>query len=858
MAVKVINREYRNQFKGAGDTTDWLLGNAGDWQELSVTFEVDIIFEATDQETVALNFPDKVFTLNNGQKWSDYGFDIGDSVVFRFTRITRDLSGGSGDVTTNFSGNFTIQNLFGSVMETDANLGGAQFLNGLGNLPTDRGTISIQNVSFASAKEPEGMKLRYSLISNDDFDTTNLRSFFDNSQTEFSFPGLDVLAIGAEAEMDPDGFQSGMAIKRATIEKVSESDFVYTYTVRIVFMMNSLFEEPDNLEDPLTAPEVLFNAGSLTDNFELVIYPEWNNPNTVIQNDLKQTARLGNTGWFNENFNGLDNEFQVESITYRDTLGNAISALDYASPTDVEILVSGIPNLTSASKFGWGFAWIPQDEPDYTSNERPYQNNLLINTGREYTDGVADSFLLDEVNTGETYLGNDRDGAQIDAEPVPGETSIVQGVGTNSALFKIRFTPNAAFTAFFDARVETDRNYILWVSVADRLLRINFSDRVSLLADSQALVKVVQPVGPFPGMECRFIEHPQGEMVPGVEKYFGFLNDDILQRVLFQVDTTTGDFITGMNFQYIVRNSETELEQILQNVPVALNTFAFDENGIQQLNFQAERGFKLVAGNNKNYVQVLRDPSFDDGTVAGFVALFAAKIRWEDWIFRDGVAAEYFNPALEQNGENNNWLDYLRALPLGSRTFFFRVLTTVLQEDGETVTYENDFELDFNGYDENLNITTTHNYFRDSDNSLLNQGTDPETGKPLGVILAAPELTRIEIEFENLTEDFDFSKMYGVMTLEIDRGPGQFEMRQLSSVWLFEPDNPLRPLPGETNLKFELLAPREIRISALVDPSLLEPAARYRITGRIGCWAEAPGTPVPAGIYETRYSDLYE
>lgn len=100
--------------------------------------------------------------------------------------------------------------------------------------------------------------------------------------------------------------------------------------------------------------------------------------------------------------------------------------------------------------------------------------------------------------------------------------------------------------------------------------------------------------------------------------------------------------------------------------------------------------------------------------------------------------------------------------------------------------------------------------------------------------------------------------MYGVMSLEIDGGPGQLEQRQLSSVWGSEADNPLYPVAGETRLKFELLAPRIIKISARVNPDLLAEAARYRVTGRIGCWPESPGTPVPPGIYEPFYAAAYE
>lgn len=288
-----------------------------------------------------------------------------------------------------------------------------------------------------------------------------------------------------------------------------------------------------------------------------------------------------------------------------------------------------------------------------------------------------------------------------------------------------------------------------------------------------------------------------------------------------------------------------------------LSEFAFGPDGTQDVDFDAIRGFQLESGNNKNWVKVLRNQPNDTSTTAGFVAYYGAKIRWEDWIPRDNVPSEYFNTALPNNGYNNDWLDYLRSGDVNSHEFYFFVLTTILDANGDSLTYRNEFELTFVDYDENLNITTQHDYYRDSDNTLLNAGIDPATGKPLGIILNN-ELTRVEMTFTNLTEDFDFNFMYGVMTLEVDMGGGQFEMRQLSSFWGSEPDNPLIPVTGETKLKFELLAPRIVKISARVDPTLLIQASKYRLTGRIGCWPESPGTPVPPGIYEPRYESTYE
>jgi hypothetical protein len=310
---------------------------------------------------------------------------------------------------------------------------------------------------------------------------------------------------------------------------------VNKYRITTDFMLASIFEQPSNLED-LVAPSTLFNAGSLTDNFEVIVYPEWNNPNTVIKNNLDHTERLGNTGWFNENFNGLDNNFNVESVLYYDDDGNPLTELDYASPVNVKVIVSGIDNLTTLSEFGIGFAWIPQNEEDYHNKMTPFHKNLFINTGRIYTDGLNDSFNLNE-NVGTTIFdGSTYNDAKMDLQ-ASNNILVVQG-GSDVVEIKARFIPNAQFFQMFENKSENDRKYLMWLSVSDQQQQINFSDRVSLLIDYKDMIKTIPPAGPLPGMTNRFIEHPQDENSVGVEKYFGFIEDDVLARMNFKIDTT--------------------------------------------------------------------------------------------------------------------------------------------------------------------------------------------------------------------------------------------------------------------------------------------------------------------------------
>ena len=88
MAVKILSRQYTNQFRPNDTNVDWLLGNTGVWQKLTLQclFSVDIEF--TTSNPLIVDEPNKL-TLSSGT-WADYGFANGDRVFINYTY--RDLT----------------------------------------------------------------------------------------------------------------------------------------------------------------------------------------------------------------------------------------------------------------------------------------------------------------------------------------------------------------------------------------------------------------------------------------------------------------------------------------------------------------------------------------------------------------------------------------------------------------------------------------------------------------------------------------------------------------------------------------------------------------------------------------------
>lgn len=1034
MAIKILDRLYNEIFTDG--QTDWLLGNVGDWQKLKLKCEVAVEYLASQQTPIQIDYVNNAFILSSGEKWGDYGFDDGMTVVFRFKKSVDTTGDGEFDQVSSTQQTYTITNIYASTMEVQESIEADEFET----VPTNFGSKKITDVLFYVSAIPEGCRITYGHITNDNSESDQLNSFIDNTESEFAFPGLNNLALGNWGTMEAIGMQSGMSIRSCKVREVpnntsglltsfiipqasaqtmssvdlpfssptydsirsvkmnienavanyqsvtndnlipqsnSTSDpvngansnqaflfdangaytqeFLFNVNFRITdisndvglrtpsnfrvvvlrytngasmdyveritlqewtnvsglinqnlsvngiysinindsdslilameyyeltnnnriktvqyimnegfvqasnpdqtlsgtykrhfefeleYMISSLFEELADFEN-LEMPSYLTGDGSLTDNFKIEFYPEWNNPNVKIQNDMTKTRRLGNTGWFNENFNELNNDFQIDSIQYFDINGNPVDSLDYSAQTKVKAIISGVPNLGANTECGFGFAWIPSNEEDYKEKETPFYRNLFVQSG-----SLADGFSLNTLYT-DTYTGAGLNGGSID-------TTQVRFTSLNGKIiFEATFVPNASFFNIFDAKSEEDRNYILWISVADGNLVRNFSDRVSLLADFGTLVKNIPPAGAYDQIDNAFIEHPFDETVTGETNLQGIVQDDILCRMPLRVPTDGSKLLQRIAFGVEAFNIGLNQVFELERFEIDLTQFPLTSDGIQQFNIDTTRGFKLEPGNNKNWVKIQRETNLDTSGFAGFLCFFGTKIRWEDWIQNIDAPNAFFDSDELNNGFHNDWVHYLRTEGWSIK-FFAEIISN---ESGDLYEYRNRWNMDFNDYDENENVAVTHQYFRDSDDTLLNVGTDPETGRPLGVILSN-EPTRIEIEFEILDSGtWDLPNTYGVATIEIDKGAGRFEMRQLSSVWGSENDNPLKPLTGETKLKMEVDGTNKfLKLSCLIDPDLLQDAERYRITGRVGCYNDG-GTEFSSGLYEFRYEETYE
>lgn len=836
MAVKIISETYTTPFKPAS-TTNWQLGNVGDWLKLSIEaqFAVEKRFDITD--TLTINDPNELI-LNDGSSWGDWGFAVGMVCVLSFDVVTFDSSG---NITGRFTNTipFIVGNITGSTLSANDLSGVPKTTWGFqyGQIaPIRLSDKEINNVFVFSDQLMQGIQLDFTQVSNNNAPSGTLNSHIDGTKTSFVAEDTDLLAIGGVKDFDYylTPYQSGLSVIRVAVKYNGATGHRKNYLIDVYYML-SPFGDSDDAQNN-TAPDEVAGAEAITALYQLTGFPVYNNPNVQVKNDVKQTAKLGNTGWFDENFNQLPNNFTHTPVEYVNLSGDTVSALDYANPVVMTTTISGIPNLSGATRFQYGFIWDPLDNDVWEKTPYPFHENRKISTGGDAYN-LNDWFALSAVvNSPFPALrsGYASDGATMDASDI----SFVQN-GTDVDV-SITFRPNAAFAAMFDALGEQDRNYRIWISAGDQAQPTNKSDRVSLLLDVNRLQTFVQPIGEWPGMTINFLDHSQvytDTPVPCGNDIYA--EDDLLAKVAFEIDTATGTDIpipAKIKFGFLAQNATTGDQYVLDGNEVDLTQYPDPT----QYNFDASRGFKLGAGNDKNWFKVDYD-GVGTGTLEKVLGWYGYKIRWEDWIQRFPTPpTAFYDNTLLNNGLNNDWFHYFNTA--GWNFYFYVDITATL--DSQTVIYQNLKEVTILDYDVNTVITTELKYYRDNagvKGTQLIGGTDPVYGGPLGVIPKG-EIVWLDIEYTASVAQADWTSqvtvdanVYATSCSEVDNGAGQKQFRQLSSLFPPEFDNPMIGLPGVTLNTITWVSNTEIIVECRIDSNKLIDSDRYKISGRIGC-----------------------
>ncbi len=560
-------------------------------------------------------------------------------------------------------------------------------------------------------------------------------------------------------------------------------------------------QNTDFLQD--IAPDYFFNAACLRYVWETSMLYNLNDPNRVHKTDESEFL-IGNTGEFNENFNGDNNEYVIADPTFV-VNGSAVDDPDHLNVTSFSIALTNTTNTpfsNNNTKFVVGCFWLPENDAD------------CINTATDF----ATNFMYDrQIQT----LGS----AAVNGENFGTAKQVLRDiVGTFTSSSAVTITGKLDLSSAYKTRITaaTNKRCVIFIQIQKHSLATEVADLVTL-KPSGALTYDPDYSNPLVGgTTVDFIEQYHADFTGLNPKPTAgnFVEDDVISRSRFWVDIANDALIDSFNVVLKASHAtfgEFELER--RNFSFAT---AVVVSGVQNMNIDMSRGFAQDEDYKGNWVILERDSASDVADRKYYNCYYGFKLRWEYFKQLTGVSTQFFDTAEDFNGFNHDWQRYWAA---SGWTIYFATELNIT-ESGFQNTIETESEVTIYDYAAATDWSSDNIVvLRDSDN------TD------LGAFLITNELMRIEATHTYIGGALPvLANIEGEIKIEKYEVDGEMNVHEISTADdLANPDGQLLVSVLGTNLlKKEFIAPDKFKFTAYLDHTKLDLSqAQYKISSRI-------------------------
>lgn len=414
---------------------------------------------------------------------------------------------------------------------------------------------------------------------------------------------------------------------------VSTSNCTQVFKITHQFIITPYFikEWKQNLIDG-TAPD-LFTG---TNTIKYAINPVFATDKYKLLTDPKSaisTINLGCVGFFNSNFVGFNNKYAVKSIVYTDTgTGGSADGLQIGSNTTVVITITktgGFKN--SGEAFGVMCSFCPDDTVEYQDTITTLEQN----------------FLYDNAINSEG------------AATVAGANGIIKTCTAAIASTELVITTTIEYTAAQQLLLQNSAKYLIGVLVSsdktDTPALVNIpagsADKVMLLADYTDYV-LSADIPDLMGIDTFTIT--RHDNITGTQ--FTLWNEDgINMNMGFWLDTAKSALLKSLDMALVAYKYADETYFILDKK--GLNVASMPVvSGIQQLNINTNRGYKLSTSDIQN--QILLTTGALVSTKQYYNLSIGQKIKWQDWIKNTLADTAFYDITKTNNNLNYKSSNY--------------------------------------------------------------------------------------------------------------------------------------------------------------------------------------------------------
>jgi hypothetical protein len=407
-----------------------------------------------------------------------------------------------------------------------------------------------------------------------------------------------------------------------------------------------------NLLDGLNSLKYSFNPGLLT------VLTNPNSEKKVVFDDS-----LGSVAWYNERFNGFQNDYQVNSIAYEEQLTtNVADGLLIGSKTKVTVVVqSNIGNFSAGERAGVYVSYLP--------SQTEYTNTVLTDLKENFLyDSAINNGGLGSV-AGQDFITN------FEITNIVTNTMTLTFDVDYSIAQKIRLAGlNSAGSIFF----------VIGVQLGDVTLPSGNSNRVIIKADVQEYDASadIPDLWSFPKFDI-YTHEKQIGVDTGTTDVTAWNEDGIVVDYKMRLDLNKDALLNSMSFMLVAYDPITKIY-------FELNRYSFNmfpatvSSGIQQLILNTDRGYILKTGDQFN--DVILSVGANVAGLQDYDGRIGQKFSWQDWIQNLNVDTVFFDSNEPFNNLNTKTSNYSLLNGYEIRLAFFGNLfgTSTLGTQGLT------------------------------------------------------------------------------------------------------------------------------------------------------------------------------
>lgn len=825
-SVNIIDTKFYNEFKNdigfGSNPADFTTNLAGSVMEnLKLIYQIDVstrwVSVASQGDGLASvgEISPGVLELrrNVGKKWRDDNFSIGDTVLLTWTDATSSQFG------RNQTG--TVASITDEIM----------ILN-WGGYPTGGINGWINNSTTVYNTSPNTALKWYFGLNENSANAVDIKSqVSDNDQGYYGFDiGFDTGGGVRDTNFqnlirlgNPVDWQTGSMRARF----VSNPNILHGQPITERFEIEHEFMivpwyldgELSDLQNGIIPQRLLG-----TNSFKYAWKAQWlrvlNNINTAKDYEYKDT--LGDVGHIGESFNGHQNFYQVNSISYQEqATANPADGLLIASKTRVIMQVESLQRpFVVGERIGVYVSYLP-DEDEYKNPSNSFQP--------ANTTDLKENFLYDRA------LGNSG-GSGFNGDDFITNLTVFSPTGGGNEFITLQF--DVEYSSAQKARLATlnsqdPRYFFIGVELGDVTIPSGNSDRLILPADVELYDESPDIPGLMEVTKFDIYQHNQQHGVGvGTTDSINWNEDGEMIDFEFKLNLAQDAVINLLQFKVVAYNDVTGEWFDLDSFDFNNIGTATVSNGVQQLSENTTRGYNLANNDQFNFVKLntgslVVQEQFYDGMIG-------QKMPWQDWIQNLNVDNLFFDNTKPNNNKNLRASNYSGLNDYTIRYALFANLDgkSTLGVSGNTNYLFLSPPITVNDYDKDGNVTP--------DWVGTIETFHPTTAVNLqGAVLSGTDTIMRTTWVPTGAPVVSVAFMWAIHRVEPANQPG-FDIDELSTINPFPTPNKPIPLVSETQLKIDPISGNVVT-ECRIDGSQINSATQYNLSARLHEYPE----PIP-------------